>query len=188
MKTLIALVSAPVGCGLGVYDDFAPLTPLDNFRVIEPGRAYRSAQLDGETLALLIGVFDIRTVINLRGENASDPWYQSEKAALDAAGVELVDVRMSAHSLPACEELLRLYDTFLAAEEPILIHCQAGADRTGAAAAIWRMVMLGDDRDHAARELSICFGHLEVITPAMDELVRIFEPDRTWIREEYCGP
>lgn len=186
LSTLLVVV--PVGCGTGLYDDFARLTPLDNFRVVEPGRLYRSAQLDATTLELLVDVFGIRTVVNLRGENPDEAWYENEREVLEAQGVELVDVRMSATVLPAREELLKLYDGFLTAEEPILIHCQAGADRTGAAAAIWRMVVLGEPRDAAARELCVCYGHFEAFTPAMDELVRIFQPDRSWVEEEYLGP
>jgi protein tyrosine/serine phosphatase len=186
LSTLLVLVS--VGCGTGLYDSFAPLTPFDNFRVVEPGRLYRSAQLDATTLELLVDVLGIRTVVNLRGENPDEAWYENERAVLEAKGVELVDVRMSAMALPAREELLKLYDTLLTAEEPILIHCQAGADRTGAAAAIWRMVVLGEPRDEAARELCVCYGHFEAFTPAMDELVRIFQPDRAWIEEDYPGP
>ena len=188
-KVLFAgFVIASVGCGLGVYDGFAPLRPTDNFRVIEPGRAYRSAQLDAETLELVVDVLGIRTVINLRGENESQAWYDREQALLEAKGVELVNVRMSAQSLPPREELLKLYEAFQTAEEPILMHCKAGADRAGAAAALWRMVVLGDEREQAAQELCICYGHFEPVTPAMDELVRIFEPDRTWIEEQYLGP
>jgi len=186
LSTLLVVV--PVGCGTGLYDDFAPLTPLDNFRVVEPGRLYRSAQLDATTLELLVDVFGIRTVVNLRGENPDEAWYENEREVLEAQGVELVDVRMSASALPAREELLKLYDAFLTAEEPILIHCRAGADRTGAAAAIWRMVVPGEPREDAARELCVCYGHFEAFTPAMDELVRIFEPDRAWIEEKYPGP
>lgn len=183
-----AIVIALVGCGFGVYDNFAPLRPTDNFHVVEPGRAYRSAQVDTETLELLIDVFGIRTVINLRGENESVAWYDNEKALLEAKGIEMVNVRMSASSLPAREELLKLYDAFQTAEEPILMHCRAGADRAGAAAALWRMVVLGDQREEAAQELCVCYGHFEPVTPAMDELVRIFEPDRAWIEEQYAGP
>lgn len=186
ISVLVALVLS--GCGYGVYDDFAPLRLTDNFHVVKWGRAYRSAQLDAETLGLLVDMLGIKTVVNLRGENASEAWYDNEKALLEAEGVKLVDIRMSANELPQREELLKLYDTFLTAEEPILMHCKAGADRTGAAAAIWRMVLLGDSRARAARELSVCYGHFEVATPEMDELISMFEPDRTWIEEEYPGP
>jgi protein tyrosine/serine phosphatase len=187
-RLFVVLVLLLAGCGFGMYDDFAPLTPLDNFRVIEPNRAYRSAQLDAESFALLIDVLGIRTVVNLRGDNDSEPWYVEEKEVLEGKGVELVNVRMSAYALPAREELLNLYDAFLTAEEPILIHCRAGADRTGAAAAIWRMVVLGDTREQAAWELSVWYGHFEPFAPAMDELVRIFVPQRAWIENEYPAP
>ena len=173
------------GCGLGSNDDF-PLPRLtDNIHPVVWGRAYRSAQLDDTTLGLLVNLLDIKTVFNLRGENEGETWYDDEKAVLESKGVTLIDIRMSAHELPAREELLKLYDGFLGAEEPILIHCNAGADRTGAAATIWRMVMLGEPRATAARELTPLRGHFKFATPEMDDLVGMFEPDRTWIEEDY---
>ncbi len=176
------------GCGLGELDDFAPLTIFDNFHVIEFGQAYRSAQLDAESFRLVIDVLGIQTVINLRGENEDELWYQREQAAVAEAGATLVDVRMSASQLPSRENLLLLYDTFLEAEYPILIHCQAGADRAGAAAAIWRMVVLGEPREFAVQQLSPLYGHFVFVHPQMDYLVAIFEPDRDWIENDYPVP
>jgi protein tyrosine/serine phosphatase len=176
------------GCGLGELDDFAPLTPTDNFHVVEPGRAYRSAQLDAESLRLVINFLGIRTVVNLRGENEDDLWYQRERAVAQETGVTLVDIRMSASELPSRADLLLLYDTFTTAEHPILIHCKSGADRTGSAAAIWRMVVLGEPRELAALQLSPFFGHFLFVHPQMDILVAIFQPDRAWIENEYPIP
>ncbi|MFH1748073.1 MAG: tyrosine-protein phosphatase [Planctomycetota bacterium] len=184
---LAILVSALTGCGWEGFSGYAPLTLFDNFYVIAPGTAYRSAQLDGPTLGLVIEQAGIRTVINLRGENVGEKWYENEKAVCEEAGVTLVDIRMSAKALPPREVLLQLYDTFLSAEYPILMHCNGGADRSGAAAAIWRMTVQGDDRAAAAEELDLCYGHFASVTPLMDELVRVYEPDRDWIEQEYVG-
>ena len=146
------------GCGLGEVDGFAWLRPTDNFHAIAPGQAYRSAQLDGESFRLVFDLYGVRTVVNLRGQNEDKLWYQNEKAATAETGVTLVDIAMSAESLPSRENLLLLYDTFMTAEHPILIHCQSGANRTGAASAIWRMVVLGDSREAAMGELSFLYG------------------------------
>lgn len=175
------------GCGAGLYDQYAPLTILDNFHPIEDGRAYRSAQLDGASLALVLEEYGIRTVVNLRGENVGEPWYDTERAVVTAAGAKLVDIGMSANALPSREALLLLYDTFETAEEPVLIHCKAGADRTSAAAAIWRMAVDGDSRAAAMRELSPLYGYFAALKPAMIELVRMFQPDREWILSAYPG-
>jgi protein tyrosine/serine phosphatase len=184
---LIAGLLIP-GCGLGEADDYAPLTVTDNFRVIEDGQAYRSAQLDASTLRLVVRQYGIRTVINLRGENAVAVWYQRERATAEELKLKLVDIPLSAHRLPSRANLLQLYDTFKAADGPILIHCSAGSDRTGAAAAIWRMVVRGEPRAAAVRELSLLNGHFAQACPEMDQLVRIFQPSRDWIMNEYPGP
>jgi hypothetical protein len=99
--------------------------------------------------------------------------------------VELIDIPMSAYHLPAPPVLLALYEALTGAEHPIWIHCLAGADRTGAAAAIWCMSVLGQSNQEAAQQLSPAYGHLSAVTPAMDYLVAIFQPDPDWILDEY---
>lgn len=184
-RLLLATAGLFTGCGLGEFDGYAPLTVFDNFRVIEDRRAYRCAQLDAESLSLVFDTYGIRTVINLRGENEGVGWYDNERAAAEKAGVTLVSIRMSAGELPPRGELLKLYDAFQTAQYPILIHCQSGADRTGAASAIWRMVVRGDSREAAMTELSPLYGHFEAAHPEMDQLVRMFQPDREWIENVY---
>lgn len=173
------------GCGLGSEDAFAPLTPTDNFHVIKAGQAYRSAQIDAQTLRLLIEAHQIRTVLNLRGLNEQDAWYQAERDTCAELGVTMIDVAMSARALPPRDTLLALFDALASAELPLLIHCRAGADRTGAVSALWRMQIAGDPREAAREELSTAFGHFAFATPEMDALVEMFVPDRDWILNDY---
>jgi protein tyrosine/serine phosphatase len=175
------------GCAPGVENGTAALVPLDNFHAIKAGQAYRSALLDATTFSQVIEDYDIRTVINLIGEHEGEKWYDAERAVCEEHGVALVDIGVSAHELWPREKLLALYDAFAAAHGPILIHCRAGADRTGAAAAMWRMQVAGDDRSTAAQELAPAFGHFQFAAPEMDQLVAQFVADRKWIESEYDG-
>ncbi len=166
-------------------DDVAGLSLIDNFHTVSTGRAYRSGQLSEANLRSVIAQRGIRTVINLRGANPDEDWYRGEARACAATGVGLIDIRMSAGKLPPREELLKLYDAFAKSPEPILMHCESGADRSGAAAAIWRMQMLGETLDAARAELALRYGHLKWKYPRMTDLIEKFRPDRHWIETEY---
>ncbi len=156
-----------------------------NLYPIGEGRAYRSRQPDAALLEHVIQDLGVRTVINLRGENTGDAWYDAEVAAVERLGAKLANVAMSANRPPSAETLLALHETLLSAEHPILIHCKGGADRTGAAAAIWRMAVAGDGREQALGELDCRYGHFEASTPAMDWLARVYQPDVAWIETDY---
>lgn len=177
-------VGANVGDTAGL--DATPLTPFDNFHPIAKGRAYRSGQLSAEKLRHVLETYGVKTVINLRGPNQGREWYDEEKAACAAAGVRMVDVSLSAGALPSKEHVLSLYDLFQdESVEPLLIHCRGGADRSGMIAAMWRMEVLGDDRETALRELSWLYGHFPARFPDMTAFIRMFEPSREWIEQEY---
>ncbi len=62
-----------------------------------------------------------------------------------------------------------------AALKPILIHCKAGADRTGLAAAIYisRVALL--DENDATAQLSIRYGHIGIPYSSASQAI-----GRTW--------
>ena len=91
-------------------------------------------------------------------------------------GVWHYDLKLSPKKAPSpgrIQELLRL---FRIAPRPVLIHCKAGADRAGLAAALWKMVIDGAPQSKARRHLSIRYGHMPLgPTQALDEFLENWE-------------
>ncbi len=166
LKTAVALI-----CFLGIIVA-ARLWYLEeqgNFHPITPGEAYRSAQLDKDELEYYIRKFGIRSIVNVRGKKNGESWYMEEIETCRNLGVKHYDLKLSPKKAPTprrIQELLRLYRI---APRPVLIHCKAGADRAGLAAAIWKMVIDGAPLSEARRHLSIRYGHMPLgPTQALD--------------------
>jgi protein tyrosine/serine phosphatase len=152
-----------------------------NFHVVDDGRLYRSGQPKVDELEEVINTFNIRTLINLRGSNQGKDWYDEEAALCHKRGVTLVDHALSARSLPPGEVLAAVINTFQTAEYPILLKCASGSDRSGMVSAIYRMVILGEDRTAALEELAPSNFYLRYRAPCMATLVEMFEPEPEWL-------
>lgn len=172
-----------------------------NFHEVDPGQIYRSAQPTYEELVTAHEVFGIKTVLNLRGERPGEGWYEEEMQAIEDRGMSIITIGMSASRLPHKEDLEVLLDALENAERPILIHCKAGADRTGEAVAIYMMEYMGKSKREALREaLSFRTLHLEWAKPAKKHFIRswegldwaynIYDPcdyeDRYYSHDDYC--
>jgi protein tyrosine/serine phosphatase len=182
VTVLIALLPPLV---LGACSDPAYLLAGENlpfnFHELDPGKAYRSAQPTAKELENVINLLGIRTVVNLRGPNPGDDWYDSEVEVCGRMGVTLSDQRMSEQSLPDPDRLREITDVLRTAEYPILVHCMGGAGRTGVVAVIYRMLIAGDDRDAALEQLSPAFLHFRFITPCVDTFAELYEPTDDWL-------
>lgn len=184
----LVLVAGVASCGFSVNDSLLPLRAAKNLAEVDPGRFYRSAQLDGPELEAAVRELGLKTVINLRGENAGKAWYDEERTTLAALGVAQIDIRTGSREMFSREALLLLHDALLEAEYPMLVHCHTGADRSGATSAIYRILILGDEKADALDELSVRYGHFASLKPEMREMVELFEPRREWIEEAYPAP
>lgn len=131
-----------------------------NFHEVIPGELYRSAQLDDTELAKKIRRYHIRSVINLRGENPGNAWYDQEVSTSRAAGIAHIDFRMSSKHELNFSEAQRLIATMRDAPKPLLIHCRAGADRTGLASAIYLAAIAKRGEWAAEMQLWPIYGHL----------------------------
>jgi protein tyrosine/serine phosphatase len=172
-----------LGVGACSSDDENVNLDVMNFHAIEEGQAYRSAQPRERELRHIIDEYGIKTVINLRGENKGKSWYDMEVAVCQDRDVAHEDIRMSSQSLPSPDELSDLVTTLKTAQRPILMHCQGGADRSGLAAAMYRLVVEGKSKDEALAELDGRFGHIDDRKPCMTKFIRIYEPTESWLDE-----
>jgi len=135
------------------------LSMFDNFACVEPGMAYRSAQMSPSRLAEAIDTYQIRSILNLRGSPSAADWYDDEIAIAQGRFVRHYSVGLNAASLPSADKLLQVLDILRDADKPILIHCKAGADRTGLVAALYRISQGRESVDTASDELTLLHGH-----------------------------
>jgi protein tyrosine phosphatase (PTP) superfamily phosphohydrolase (DUF442 family) len=156
-----------------------------NFHEIEAGVAYRSAQLTKEELTEAVTKLGVKTVINLRGAHPGAAWYEDELAVTQQYGVQLVNIGMDAAKLPHRANLIEFLDTLKNAPRPILIHCKAGADRTGEESAIYQMIYMGKSRGEAKKMLALKYHHVKAIFPAKDYFIESVWQGEDWARNEY---
>lgn len=151
-----------------------------NFHPVINGELYRSAQPTPEQLSEYVRAYGIRSVVNLRGSNPNSAWYREEVATAAALGLVHTDFAMSARRILSASDKDKLLAILRDAPKPLLIHCEAGADRSGLAAALYLAAIRGSSEDVAARQLSFRFGHigLPYLSQAypMDQSWRNFEP------------
>lgn len=148
-----------------------------NFHAITHGQAYRSAQLDKDELEYYIKKYNIRSIINLRGDHPNKDWYIEEKQISLKNNLNFYSLRLSSSREPDDEDIDKLINIFKEAPRPVLIHCRAGADRSGLAAAIWKVVIDKEPKSIAKKQLSIFYGHLPFgKTSAMDRFFDKWNP------------
>jgi protein tyrosine/serine phosphatase len=116
----------------------------------------------------------VRTVINLRTRH-------EERKAVEAAGMRYVEVPMSfwkdVDPAVVAKALSVMTDP---ANQPVYLHCNVGADRTGVVVAVYRMEVDGWSKAEAEME---DFG-FHGIWSQLKEFVRRYPGVREEVREE----
>jgi protein tyrosine/serine phosphatase len=153
---------------------------------------WRSNQPDPAAIRRL-GKQGFRAILNLRGAMEKGS-YLLEREACRAAGIELVDFKLSSRELPTKDEILALDAIFARLPRPFLMHCKSGADRAGFAAALYLMLQKGLSPEAAQEQLSLRFLHLRgASTGILHFLIERYAADnartpisfRAWIETRY---
>lgn len=143
-----------------VYESYSTKN-FRNFRVVEDGVLYRSAQLPVDGLRRCVNDYSIKTIVSLRDGAKDDE--KVEEIFCQQNGIRFVRIP------PMCWE--RDDETGVAEVEtglaefrkvmndpknhPVLLHCFAGIHRTGSYCAVYRMDR-GWTNERACQELRTC--------------------------------
>jgi protein tyrosine phosphatase (PTP) superfamily phosphohydrolase (DUF442 family) len=138
---------------------------LSNLGRVDEG-LWRSAQptAEGFRAAKAMGV---KTVVDLRGS-------KSDRELAGRAGLQVIAVRTSAKTLDEDDLVAFLRVATDPARRPVLVHCLAGHDRTGAAVAAYRRVVSGWTADESLAEMR-AFGAAPWY-PNLVALIRQLDP------------
>jgi protein tyrosine/serine phosphatase len=175
------------------------LTLGGNVHVVIAREVYRSGQPTAAGLEALIRRYGIRTVVNLRGENAGFDWYGEEKQTTARLGVGMVDVGLYGNVPAEADQLRLLVETLDHAPRPILVHCNSGGDRAGLASTLALLLRTEADLPEARGQMAWWLGHnpfghaachdrlFDLYAEWLGQARRAHTPDllRKWVREVY---
>lgn len=155
-----------------------------NFHVITPGQAYRSAWLDRDELEYYLPKYNIKSILNLAGSKFSDHHYRDEIEVCRELNIVHYDLRLPADRKPSSHKIDQLITILKTAPRPVLIHCKAGADRTGLAAALWKVIVDREPKSRAKKQLSLRFGHMPFgPTTALDNFFAEWQPQQVYLQQ-----
>jgi tyrosine-protein phosphatase SIW14 len=121
---------------------------IHNFYKVDE-HVYRGAQPSDEGFKYLAKI-GVKTVVDLRGVSEGR---RNEESVVTAAGMKYINIPMTGLTPPSEAEITRILGMLEdSATGPVFVHCQRGADRTGAVIASYRIEHDGWDNARALKE------------------------------------
>lgn len=123
-------------------------------RPVQEQTVYRCGPLSKQSLQDCLKNQHVKTVVNLRGFEPGQSWYQEQIDSCKGAGARHLD--LSVHSAePEREEVIELLETFRSADKPILLIGGPTQREARFAAALYRLAVLGQSKQQARQELAL---------------------------------
>ena len=164
--------------------------PAQNFHVVDEGRFYRMAQPTPDELEQAVKEYGIKTVINLRGHQPGEWWYDDESAATARLGLKQIDLGFSTEHVQHKVDWVAYIDALKTAERPILVHCRSGADRTSEASAVYEIEYMKKTPQEAIDDqMTLANLHVALFLPAKRGFIAGYK-GADWVRSTYdeCLP
>jgi protein tyrosine phosphatase (PTP) superfamily phosphohydrolase (DUF442 family) len=162
--------------GLGyVLEDPSEYPGPAKFAAVDEGVLYRSGMLSIEDFGRLVKENGIKTVLCVRGGATSplqNAWFRRETAWCEQHGVNFVHAPMtsaeSERNPRAVEKFWEIIDD--PSNHPVLVHCEAGVDRTGVLSYLYRVHRQGWDEAAAHKEMMDKGASKRRVDPTLDQV------------------
>lgn len=123
------------------------------FAVVEEGQIYRSGQPYGRAFERVIDTHNIKTVLTFLQFVPWDEEQADERRIVEERGLRMIRIPMPGNGMGTFADLDAAADALAdPANRPVLAHCAAGVQRTGAALAAYRMKRCGWTWEEAMEE------------------------------------
>jgi protein-tyrosine phosphatase len=141
----VAVPAIVIGLAIGAWfgiirDNVIP----KRFGVVVPGHIYRSGQISAPLIKKTLTKYNIRVIINLSSADSGDRDKQAEKLAAEELNIKVLRFAMSGNGTGDVNDYASAVAAIASSEKqnlPVLVHCAAGAMRTGGVIATYRLLV-----------------------------------------------
>jgi protein tyrosine/serine phosphatase len=126
------------------------------FGVVVPGQVFRSGQISRFLIADVVDRNHIGTIIDLNGLDPKDADQQAEIEVSEAKNVRHLRFPLRGDATGQIDRYAGAVQAIVESEHegrPVLVHCAAGTQRTGACVSFYRLLVRHDSPESVYREL-----------------------------------
>ncbi|MBG84257.1 MAG: hypothetical protein CMJ40_06910 [Phycisphaerae bacterium] len=153
---IIILVAALIGCSIWWWAENRHRFFPKRWGEVVPGSIYRSGQLHRDLMEETLRENGVDVIVCLRPHEPDHPDHVSERAVANRLGIEMVQLELVGdgtgsldHYVTAVKKIKDVADR----GDQVLVHCAAGAYRTGVAVTFYRLLVEGGDPSTIRDEL-----------------------------------
>lgn len=158
--TITTVLTLVLGWLLWVQDVKDRVYPR-NFSVVEPGALYRSGRLSEAQAEPTLRDNRIAVVVSLINDGDQPDSARPMKEAIEKLKIQRSIFSMSGDGISTPQKYADAIEAIATAHKagkPVLVHCMAGAQRTGGVIAVYELLIRKSSPDFAMKEL-LAHGH-----------------------------
>ena len=141
----IAVPAILIGLAIWLWFGFARYRFFPKkFGVVVPGHIYRSGQLSAPLVKKILTKYNIRVIVDLTSADPNDLDKHTEEQAAAELNIKVLRFTMSGNGTGDINDYANAVIAIVNSEKqnlPVLVHCTAGAMRTGGVIAAYRLLV-----------------------------------------------